>query len=48
VLAFQGRDPTRSKIVIDNKIIEQMNTSNYLGNLVSYEIENDIYKKMTF
>jgi hypothetical protein len=47
VLVFQGRDPTRSKIVIDNKIIEQMNTCNYLGNLVSYEIENDIYNKMT-
>jgi hypothetical protein len=32
VKAFKGRDPTRSKIVIKNKIVEQVNTFSYLGN----------------
>jgi hypothetical protein len=36
-MAFKGRDPARSKIVIDNKIIEQINSFNYLGNLISYK-----------
>jgi hypothetical protein len=30
--AFKGREPVRSKIVIDNKIIEQVNYFNYLWN----------------
>jgi hypothetical protein len=37
LMAFKGQDPVRNKIVIDNKIIEQVNSFNYLGNLVSYE-----------
>jgi len=36
-MAFKGRDPIRTKIVIDNKIIEQVNSFNYLGNMISYE-----------
>jgi hypothetical protein len=36
-MAFKGRDPTRSKILINNKTIEQLNTFNYLGNMVSCE-----------
>jgi len=32
LVAFKGREPVRSKIVIDNKIIEQVNYFNYLGN----------------
>ena len=36
-MAFRGRDPVRTKIVIDNKIIEQVNSFNYLGNMISYE-----------
>jgi hypothetical protein len=28
VMAFKGRDRTRSKIIINNKIIEQVNTFN--------------------
>jgi hypothetical protein len=36
-MVFEGRDPTRSKIEINNRIIEH--TFNYLGNLVSYEKE---------
>ena len=35
LMAFKGLDPVRSKTVIDNKIIEQVNSSNYLGNLIS-------------
>ena len=35
-MAFKGRDPVRTKIAIDNKIIEQVNSFNYLGN-ISYE-----------
>jgi hypothetical protein len=47
VMAFKGRDPTRTKIVINNKIIEQVNTFNYLGYLVSYEKEKGIDDKIT-
>ena len=32
---------TRTKIVIDNKTIEQVNLFNYLGNMISYEGELD-------
>jgi hypothetical protein len=38
-MAFKGRDRIRSKIVIDNKITEQVNFFNYLGNFMSYETE---------
>jgi hypothetical protein len=34
-MAFKGRDPVRSKNVIDIKIIEQVNSFNYFGNLMS-------------
>ena len=30
-MAFTGTDPVRTKIVIDNKIIEQVNLFHYLG-----------------
>jgi transcription initiation factor TFIIIB Brf1 subunit/transcription initiation factor TFIIB len=33
-MAFRRRDAVRTKIVIDNKIIEQVNSFNYLGNLM--------------
>jgi len=45
-MTFRGRDPVRTKIVIDNKIIEQVNLFNYLGNMVSYEKELDIDNKL--
>jgi hypothetical protein len=48
VMAFKGRDPTRSEIVINNKIVEQVNAFNYLGNLVSYEKEQDIVTCVRF
>jgi hypothetical protein len=45
-MAFKGRDPVGTKIVIDNKIIEQVNLFNYLGNMISYEKELDIDNKL--
>jgi len=42
LVAFKGRDPVRSKIVIDDKIVEQVNSFKYLGNLITYEKEVDI------
>ena len=45
-LAFKGRDPVRTKIVIDNKIIEQVNSFNCLGIMKSYEKELDIDNKL--
>ena len=44
-MAFKGRDPVRTKIVRDNKIIEQVNLFNYLGNMISYG-ELDIDNKL--
>ena len=38
--------PVRTKIVTDNKIIEQVNLFNYLGNVISYEGELDIENKL--
>ena len=45
-MAFKGRDPVRTKIVIDNDIKEQVNLFNYLGNMISYEGEMDIDNKL--
>ena len=45
-MAFKGRDPVRTKIVMDNKIIEQINLFNCLGNVISYEGELDIDNKL--
>jgi len=36
----------RTKIVIGNKIIEQVTLFNYLGNMISYEGESDIDNKL--
>jgi hypothetical protein len=33
-MAFKGRDPGRTKIVIANKIIEKVNSFNYLGSMI--------------
>jgi hypothetical protein len=46
LMAFIGRDPVRTKIVIDNKIIEQVKSLKYLGNMISYEREFDIDNKL--
>ena len=46
-MAFKGRNPVRTKIVIDNKIIEQVNSFNHLGSMISYVKELDIDNKIT-
>jgi hypothetical protein len=43
-MAFKGRDPVRTKIVIDNKNIEKVKSFNYLGNVISYERELENYR----
>jgi len=45
-MAFKGRGSVRTKIVIDNKITEQVNLFNCLGNVISYEEELDIDNKL--
>jgi len=35
-MAFIERDPVRTKIVIDNKIMEQVNSFNYLGKRIGH------------
>jgi hypothetical protein len=32
-MAFKGRDPVRTKTVIDNKIMEKANLFKYLGSI---------------
>ena len=43
-MAFKRRDRVRTKIVIDNKIIEEVNLFNCLGS-ISYEGQLDIDNK---
>ena len=45
-MPFKGRDPVRTKIVKGNKIIEQVNLFNYLGNMISYGRKLDIDNKL--
>jgi len=45
-VAFKGRDQVRTKIVIDNKITEQVNLFNYLGKVISFEGELDMDNKL--
>jgi hypothetical protein len=45
-MAFKGRDSVRTKIVIDNKITEQVNSFSYVGNMISYEKELGIDNKL--
>jgi len=44
-MAFKRRDPVRTKIVIDNKIIEQVKLFNYFGNMIFMK-ELDIDMKL--
>ena len=46
-MTFKERDPVSSKIITGNKIIEQVNSSNYLGNLIPYFKKVDIDKKLS-
>jgi purine-nucleoside phosphorylase len=45
-MVLKGRDPVRNKIVIDNKIIEQVSLFNYLRNMIFYEGKLEIDNKL--
>lgn len=45
-MAFQGKEVRRNKIVIDNEIIEQVSSFNYLGNIISNLGNEDIEQKL--
>jgi hypothetical protein len=45
-MSFKGRDSVGSKIVIGKQITEKVNSFNYLGNLISYEKEEDNDEKL--
>jgi hypothetical protein len=45
-MTFRGRDPIKSKIVISNKIIEQINTYNYLECSLSYAKQKDVATRL--
>jgi hypothetical protein len=45
-MAFKGKNIQRAKIVIDNKIIEQVTSFNYLGNQISNLTETDMDQKL--
>ena len=45
-MSFKGQDPGRTKTLIDNKIIEIVNSFNSLGNMIFYEKELDIDNKL--
>jgi hypothetical protein len=47
IMVFKGTEPIRSKIVIDNMILEQVNTFTYLGCNISYQKEKDTHSKIT-
>ncbi|KAJ4440460.1 hypothetical protein ANN_08601 [Periplaneta americana] len=46
LMAFLGNEPVRSKICINNKIIEQIKNFSYLGYQISYEEEKDLNEKI--
>jgi hypothetical protein len=46
-MEFSGKDPVRSKICINNKTLEQVNTFNYLGCILSYVGEKDMPSKVS-
>lgn len=44
-MIFKVRDPVRSKVVINNKVIEEVNSCNYIRILIYWEIYVDFGKK---
>jgi hypothetical protein len=47
IVAFEGTEPIRSKIVMENMILEQVNTFTCLGCNTSFQEEKDIHSKIT-
>lgn len=46
-MAFQGTRPIRSKIVLENKVIQQLKHFSYLGCDISYDYDEDINNKVS-
>jgi len=46
-MAFKRRDPVRSKIVINNNIIEPINIFDYLGCSISYKNKKCVTLKIS-
>ncbi|XP_039280957.1 uncharacterized protein LOC120350635 [Nilaparvata lugens] len=47
VMAFKGKWPVRSKIVLENQILEQVKCFNYLACRISFDREDDVSEKLT-
>jgi len=45
-MAFKGKEPIRTKIIIENEAIEQVSHFTYLGCDITFEYENDIQHKL--
>jgi hypothetical protein len=45
-MAFKGKFPIRTKIIIDNNILEQVSYFSYWGNEITYMQEKDIHNKL--
>lgn len=46
IMAFEGKETVRSKIIIDNKTLEQVSHFNYLGCDTTYERDKDVESKV--
>jgi hypothetical protein len=46
-MVFKGRDPLRSKILINNNIVEQINTFSCLGCCIAHQNEKDVAVKIS-
>ena len=45
-MAFHGKYPVRTKICINDNILEQVTTFNYLGCDIGFDDDNDVKKKL--
>ena len=46
VMAFRGKEPLRTKIIINDQILEQVSLFNNLGNYIGYDRNYDIAIKL--
>ena len=47
IMAFHGKWPIRSKIVVENKILEQVSNFKYLGCDITYDYDQDLQQKVS-
>jgi hypothetical protein len=45
-MEFCGKRPVRSKLILDNQLVEQVSKFNYLGCQLSYQGEPDVSHKL--